>query len=98
MGWNEVSFVKPDSPLLAGLPPTCAFYHLHSFVAVPADDADVLGTAEYGQRFVTAVENGSFFGIQFHAEKSSAAGLRMLGNFARICAAAPVAERPKASA
>ena len=40
----------------------------------------------YGAPFVTAVEKGSFYGVQFHAEKSSAAGLRLLANFARICA------------
>ncbi len=60
---------------------------------MPADDEDVLGTAEYGGPFVSAVQRGSFYGVQFHPEKSSAAGLRLLANFARICiaAAAPVA-------
>jgi glutamine amidotransferase len=88
IGWNEVSFTKAASPLLAGLPSECAFYHVHSFAAQPADSEDVLGTAEYGVPFVTAVEKGSFFGVQFHAEKSSAAGLRLLANFARICISA----------
>jgi glutamine amidotransferase len=85
IGWNEVSFAKPDSPLLQELPSRCAFYHVHSFAPVPADEDDVLGTADYGSPFVTAVAHGSFYGVQFHPEKSSAAGLRMLGNFARIC-------------
>jgi imidazole glycerol-phosphate synthase subunit HisH len=88
IGWNEVGFSKPDSPLTAGLPQSCAFYHVHSFAADPADEADVLGVADYGGPFVTAVERGSFYGVQFHAEKSSAAGLRLLANFARICIAA----------
>lgn len=88
IGWNEVTFVKPDSPLLAGLPQRCAFYHVHSFAPVPADERDVLGTAEYGARFVSAVQHDSFYGVQFHPEKSSAAGLRLLANFARICTAA----------
>jgi imidazole glycerol-phosphate synthase subunit HisH len=87
IGWNEVRFTKPRSPLLAGLPGECAFYHVHSLAAIPAREQDVLGTAEYGAPFVTAVERGSFYGVQFHAEKSSAAGLRLLANFARICAA-----------
>jgi imidazole glycerol-phosphate synthase subunit HisH len=95
IGWNEVSFSKPDSPLIAQLPQRCAFYHVHSFAPVPADQADVLGTAEYGMPFVTAVQRGSFYGVQFHPEKSSAAGLRLLANFARMCvvsaAAAPLA-------
>jgi glutamine amidotransferase len=88
IGWNEVRFTAASSPLLAGLPQRCAFYHLHSFAPVPSDEGDVLGTAEYGSSFVTAVARGSFYGVQFHPEKSSAAGLALLANFARICAAA----------
>jgi glutamine amidotransferase len=93
IGWNEVCFTSPSSPLLAELPPRCAFYHVHSFAPVPEHAQDVLGTAEYGAPFATAVEKGSFYGVQFHPEKSSAAGLRLLGNFAKICVAAgaPVA-------
>ena len=47
----------------------------------------VLGTATYGAPFVTAVQRGSFYGVQFHPEKSSAAGMRLLANFARVCMA-----------
>jgi glutamine amidotransferase len=92
IGWNEVTFAKPSSPLVADLPGKCAFYHVHSLAPVPADAENLLGTAEYGSQFVTAVQRGSFYGVQFHPEKSSAAGLRLLANFARICiaAAAPV--------
>jgi glutamine amidotransferase len=85
IGWNEVDFAKPESRLIADLPLRCAFYHVHSFAAIPARERDVLGTATYGAPFATAVEKGSFYGVQFHAEKSSAAGLRLLANFARIC-------------
>jgi glutamine amidotransferase len=88
IGWNEVSFVKPGSSLVADLPERCAFYHVHTLAPVPAAAEDVLGTAEYGSRFVTAVQRGSFYGVQFHPEKSSAAGLRLLANFARVCIAA----------
>jgi glutamine amidotransferase len=93
IGWNEVSFTRPGSPLVADLPPRCAFYHVHSYAPVPALEQDTLGTAEYGKPFASMVEHGSFYGVQFHPEKSSAAGLRLLANFARICieAGAPVA-------
>ena len=93
IGWNEVVFQHPASPLLDGIPARCAFYHVHSFAPVPAVAADVLGTGEYGDPFVTAVHRDNFYGVQFHPEKSSAAGLRMLANFAGICLAAraPVA-------
>jgi imidazole glycerol-phosphate synthase subunit HisH len=96
IGWNEVTFGKPRSQLVADLPSSCAFYHVHSLAPVASEQEDVLGTAEYGTRFVTAVERGSFYGVQFHPEKSSAAGLRLLGNFARICIAAAAAEAPAA--
>ena len=88
IGWNEVSFSGSPTPLSRDLPERCAFYHVHSLAPVPADSADVLGTAEYGERFVTAVHRGSFYGVQFHPEKSSAAGLRMLANFAGLCVGA----------
>jgi glutamine amidotransferase len=87
IGWNEVRFERAGSRLLEDLPQSCAFYHVHSFAPVPSDAGDVLGIADYGAPFVSAVERGSFFGVQFHPEKSSAAGLRLLANFARICAA-----------
>jgi len=90
IGWNEVRFLRATSRLLEGLPQRCAFYHVHSFAPAPAREQDVLGTAEYGAPFVSAVEKGSFYGVQFHPEKSSVAGLRLLANFARICAMARV--------
>ncbi len=90
IGWNEVSFTKPASLLIEDLPSRCAFYHVHSFAPVPAHQQDVLGTASYGETFTSAVERGSFYGVQFHPEKSSAAGLRLLANFAAICATAQV--------
>ncbi len=90
IGWNEVTFLKERSQLVKDLPRECAFYHVHSFAPVPAEAEDVLGTAEYGEPFVSAIERGSFYGVQFHPEKSSAAGLRLLANFAGICAAARV--------
>jgi imidazole glycerol-phosphate synthase subunit HisH len=91
IGWNEVAFKPAASPLLADLPQRCAFYHVHSFAPVPAREEDVLGVADYGGEFVSAVQRGSFYGVQFHPEKSSAAGMRLLANFARLCTAAPAA-------
>jgi glutamine amidotransferase len=88
IGWNEVHF-KRASALVADLPQRCAFYHVHSFAPAPAREQDVLGIADYGAPFASAVERGSFYGVQFHPEKSSAAGLRLLANFARICSATP---------
>lgn len=86
IGWNEVRFERA-TPLTRELPQWgCPFYHVHSFAARPSDPDTVIGTTEYGERFVTFVGRGSVFGVQFHPEKSSLNGLRMLGGFVRICA------------
>jgi glutamine amidotransferase len=85
IGWNAARFEHP-SPLREGLPEEVDFYHVHTFVVHPSDPADVLATVEYGERFATAVERGSFAGVQFHPEKSSTLGLRLLANFATVCA------------
>ncbi len=88
IGWTEVQLVGEECELTRDLPGRCAFYHVHSFAPVPSSPEDVIGIAEYGAPFATAVRRGSFLGVQFHPEKSSAAGLRLLANFARICIAA----------
>jgi len=85
IGWNEVSFMRP-SPLLDGLGERAAFYHVHSFVAMPAEESDVLGRGDYGGPFTSVVGRGDVYGVQFHPEKSSAAGLALLANFTSVCA------------
>jgi imidazole glycerol-phosphate synthase subunit HisH len=86
IGWNPVAW-RRDSALNAGLPDPCAFYHANSFAPRPARHADVLGTAEYGSEFVSAVARGRVYGVQFHPEKSGPHGLSLLGNFVRACVA-----------
>ena len=85
IGWNLVRLERP-SALTAGLGEAAAFYHVHSFAARPAEPGDVVGRGAYGEPFVSIVERGSVFGVQFHPEKSSRDGLALLANFARICA------------
>jgi glutamine amidotransferase len=86
IGWNRVEFTRP-SPLTESLPADGVhFYHVHSLIPRPADDEDILATSEYGEPFVTAVQRGSVFGVQFHPEKSSTHGLALLRNFASVCA------------
>jgi glutamine amidotransferase len=87
IGWNEVGFARA-SALTEGLPVNgCPFYHVHSFAARPARPDDIIGTTAYGERFATIVGHGSVLGVQFHPEKSSADGLRLLANFVRMCGA-----------
>ena len=85
IGWNEVRFER-KARLLWGLPAAgCPFYHVHSLAPRPDEPGDIVGTTEYGERFATVVERGSVFGVQFHPEKSSGHGLRLLENFTRLC-------------
>ncbi|HEY7150274.1 MAG TPA: imidazole glycerol phosphate synthase subunit HisH [Solirubrobacterales bacterium] len=88
IGWEPVRWER-SSELTDGLESETPFYFVHSFGVRPADSPDVLGTAEWGERFVCAIARPPLYGVQFHPEKSSAAGLRLLANFARICAAVP---------
>ena len=85
IGWSRVRFTRV-SPLLDGLGREAAFYHVHSYVCRPADASDVVGESEHGERFASVVQRGAVAGVQFHPEKSSAAGLRLLRNFAEACA------------
>jgi glutamine amidotransferase len=86
IGWNPVRWRREDA-LSAGLPNPCAFYHANSFAPRPARGEDVLGTADYGSEFVSAVARAPVYGVQFHPEKSGPHGLALLGNFVRACVA-----------
>jgi len=84
IGWSPVRWERP-SRLTEGLGEETPFYFVHSFAPRPAAEGDLLGTAAYGERFACAVERPPLYGVQFHPEKSSSAGLGLLANFVRIC-------------
>jgi glutamine amidotransferase len=84
IGWSPVHWEHP-SRLTEGLGEETPFYFVHSFTPRPASEEVVLGTAAYGERFACAVERPPLYGVQFHPEKSSSAGLQLLSNFVRIC-------------
>jgi glutamine amidotransferase len=88
IGWSPLRWER-ESPLADSLADETPFYFVHSFDPRPEDDDDVLGTAAYGERFAAAVSRPPVYGVQFHPEKSSSAGLRLLENFAGICASIP---------
>jgi glutamine amidotransferase len=77
IGWNRVT--ANGSPLFGGLAPNTSFYFVNSYAAmnVPSE----IARADYGGPFTAAVQSGRVFGVQFHPEKSSSAGLRVLQNF-----------------
>lgn len=87
VGWNSADFVGPAErcPLFEGVADGSHFYFTHSYACAPSDRGQVVATTEHGGRFASAVwDGGSVFGVQFHPEKSSQTGYRLLGNFVRI--------------
>jgi glutamine amidotransferase len=102
IGWNAVGWHRP-SAITSELPQPCAFYHVHSFAPVPDDPETVVGSATYGEEFVSVVASERVFGVQFHPEKSGPDGLALMACFARLAGGgagagteAPVAARASA--
>jgi glutamine amidotransferase len=84
MGWNLVKF--PDGmDLFAELGSEKYFYFAHSFCAMPEDKQAKIAYTDYGVELVASVQKGNIYGTQFHPEKSSRAGLKVLQNFYNIC-------------
>lgn len=83
MGWNEIHLHRPAPPL-AGIAEGTRMYFVHSYYAAPANESDVAVTTDHGRPFCAAVWRDNLFASQFHPEKSSHAGLRLLDNFARL--------------
>jgi glutamine amidotransferase len=81
MGWNEVTHGGDD--LFEGVDSGTQFYFANSYICNPTEKVTISET-EYGERFPSAVRKGAICGVQFHPEKSSAPGLRLLSNFIRI--------------
>ena len=87
VGWNAADFEGRvgDCPLVAGIDDATYFYFTHSYACRPANRDCVVATTEHGGRFASIVwDGGVVFGAQFHPEKSSAAGHRMLANFVSV--------------
>jgi glutamine amidotransferase len=80
MGWNCLDVAAPMA-MFAGLPARADMYFTHSFAFYPDADADVAAWSDHGGRFAAAVLRDNLAGVQFHPEKSQAAGLRLLANF-----------------
>lgn len=86
MGWNQIC-VERESRLLAGVVPDTHFYFAHSYAALAVPSfPEVTAQCMYAAPFVAAVELGNLFGVQFHPEKSGAAGERVLRNFLELAA------------
>jgi glutamine amidotransferase len=84
MGWNQVTF-KKDIPILEGVPQNSWFYFVHSYYPKPEDDNVSAVKTFYGLEFTAAVAKDNIFASQFHPEKSSTLGLKIIQNFSALC-------------
>lgn len=81
MGWNQVNFVE-NHPLFADIEQGSHFYFVHSYAVLP--NKHTIATCDYGVSFSAALQNGNFYGVQFHPERSGKAGVQLLKNFVEL--------------
>lgn len=81
IGWNSVEEMR--SPLFAGIPSGTEFYFVHSYYADTTEEFTI-GKTEYYRVYASAVGRGNVYGVQFHPEKSGAAGLQLLRNYMQL--------------
>lgn len=92
MGWNALDFQQPDLPLWDALPDPAWMYFVHSYYVEPREAAVTAATVTHGSQTVTAaIARDNLMAVQFHPEKSSKAGLKLLSNFVRRVAQPSVA-------
>lgn len=84
MGWNRVEIKKRGCPLFRKVPDKSFFYFVHSYYARPDDKGIIAAASDYGSEFAAMVWDDNVFAVQFHPEKSQAAGLRFLANFIKL--------------
>jgi glutamine amidotransferase len=80
MGWNQVE-QRIAHPLWQGIAPNARFYFVHSYFTEPADPGLTAAVSRYPDAFACAAARENLFAVQFHPEKSAAAGLQLLANF-----------------
>lgn len=78
MGWNQITS-QAGNHLFRGIPDGAYFYFVHSY-AMPVNEYTI-SQCSYGEAFTAAVQKDNFFGVQFHPERSGAAGAQLLKNF-----------------
>jgi glutamine amidotransferase len=83
MGWNALQFPR-ESRLFAGINADEMVYFVHSYYVCPDEENVVAAQCKHGIEFTAAVERGNLAAVQFHPEKSSAVGLKILDNFAKF--------------
>ncbi|MDD3345988.1 MAG: imidazole glycerol phosphate synthase subunit HisH [Candidatus Omnitrophica bacterium] len=85
MGWNNLSDISEGCPLTRGIKEGEQVYFCHSYYAEPAEKDIAAASCVYGVKFACAFSRGNVYGVQFHPEKSQAAGLKIFRNFVELC-------------
>ena len=82
IGWNSVNIIKKNK-LLKNIENDSYLYFVHSYYVEPKNKGIVLTKTDYGIDFVSAIEKGNIFGVQFHPERSGNIGINILENFVK---------------
>jgi imidazole glycerol-phosphate synthase subunit HisH len=84
MGWNQLNILKKESKIFNGIEEGNNFYFVHSYYVIPKNKNIISSTADYGMAIAASIEYENIYGVQFHPEKSSMSGLKVLENFWNI--------------
>jgi imidazole glycerol phosphate synthase glutamine amidotransferase subunit len=84
IGWNQVA-VKNSSAMFAGIPDQTFFYFIHGYYVQTGLTEIVTGRTDYHLNYVSAIESGNIWAVQFHPEKSGVNGLKLLKNWVQQC-------------
>jgi glutamine amidotransferase len=85
IGWNNINIIKKESELFAGIPNNSWVYFVHSYYTLPEDESIITTKTNYGISVPASLEKNNIFCTQFHPEKSSLVGEKMIKNFIKIC-------------
>lgn len=84
MGWNQLNISKKESKVFNGIEEGENFYFVHSYYVIPQNKNIISSTVDYGMDMAASIEYENIYGVQFHPEKSSMSGLKVLENFWKI--------------
>jgi len=84
IGWNQIKILKKESKIFRDINDGENFYFVHSFSAVCENSSIISSTTDYGTELTAGIEKDNIFALQFHPEKSSTKGLKILENFLEI--------------
>ena len=84
MGWNQIKIINKNNKLLSDIDNGENFYFIHSYHIIPENRNVISSVTDYGIEIVSSIEKGNIYGFQFHPEKSSTIGLKILNNFWKL--------------